>query len=367
MMSSFAELIKRPVAWLSGEGEEAGLVLSSRVRLARNLAKHSYPVRAEPAEARQIVDIVKTAIEKSSLADNGLFLDSESITEDDRDVLIERHLISPEFLRDEMPRGLYVDEEVAASLMVNEEDHLRIQAVRSGLDLRHAMDRARGIEMELGERLNFDFDSRLGYLTACPTNVGTGLRVSVLIHLPGLALTKEMDTVLGQMNKVGLTVRGFYGEGSDVLGYLFQVSNQTTLGRTEEDVLDSLEKVTRQLIAYESNARQALFTDASPQILDKIWRSYGILSNARVLTSQEAMNLLSAVRLGVAIGEPLGLTLGKVNELMLSTQPAHLQRHAGHPMSSEERDVARAELVRKHLSKRPARRRSGGGRASGKD
>ena len=193
------------------------------------------------------------------------------------------------------------------------------------------------------------------------TNVGTGLRVSVLIHLPGLVLTKEMDAVLSQMNKVGLTVRGFYGEGSDVLGYLFQISNQTTLGRTEEDLVDSLEKVTRQLIGYEANARKALFTDASHQIRDKVWRSFGILTHARVLTSQEVMNLLSAVRLGVAMGEPLGLSLGKVNDLMLATQPAHLQRFFGKAMTPEERDVARADLVRQHLQKRRRGRKSGGG------
>lgn len=342
------------------------MVLSSRVRLARNLAKHSYPVRAEPAEAQEIVTYVKTAVDKSSLAESGIFFDSDMLSDEDRDLLMERHLISPEFMRDQMPRGLYVDDDVAASLMVNEEDHLRIQAVRSGLDLGQAMERARGIEMELSEWLNFDFDNRLGYLTACPTNVGTGLRVSVLIHLPGLALTKEMEAVLGQTNKVGLTVRGFYGEGSDVLGYLFQVSNQTTLGRTEDDVVDSLEKVTRQLIAYESNARKSLFTDASHQILDKIWRSYGILTNARVLTSQEVMNLLSAVRLGVAMGESMGLTLGQVNELMLAAQPAHLQRYFGESMSPEERDVARADLVRSRLGKRRGRRRTTGHRGGRK-
>lgn len=361
MTSGFDEFVNRPVGWLSGDGEHAGMVLSSRVRLARNLSRHRYPVRAEPDEAREVVQFVKTAIEKSSLAGEGTFFESEGLSAGDRDILVERHLISPEFMHDEMPRGLYVDDEVTTSLMVNEEDHLRIQAVRSGLDLSQAMERARAIEMELAGGLNFDYDKRLGYLTACPTNVGTGMRVSILIHLPGLVLTKEMDTVLGQMNKVGLTVRGFYGEGSDVLGYLFQVSNQTTLGRTEGDLIDSLERVTRQLIAYESNARKALFTDASHQIRDKIWRSYGILANARVLTSQEVMNLLSAVRLGVAMKEPLGLTLAKVNDLMVSTQPAHLQRFYGKDMTPEERDVARADLVRHRLKKRRARRKPAGG------
>ncbi len=359
MIRSFDELVQRPVTWLSGEGEHAEVVLSSRIRLARNLSRHRYPARAEVDEARAVVDLVKTAVEKSPLVQGGAFFESTELGEIERDLLVERHLISPEFMRDETPRGLYVDDDEAASLMINEEDHLRIQAVRSGLDIKQALDRARGLETQLAEGLSFDFDSRLGFLTACPTNVGTGLRVSVLIHLPGLVLIKEMDTVLSQVNKIGLAVRGFYGEGSDVLGNLFQVSNQTTLGRSEEDLVDSLEKVTRQLLAYESNARRRLFTDAPDHIRDKIWRAFGILANARVLSSQEVMNLLSAVRLGVAMGESMGLDLGQINQLMLSTQPAHLQHHFGKTMTPEERDVARAELVRKQLTKRRPIRRAG--------
>ncbi|MBI3871634.1 MAG: protein arginine kinase [candidate division Zixibacteria bacterium] len=362
--SSFDDMATRPVSWLSGSGEHADVVLSSRVRLARNLSKHRYPVRAEPEEAAEVVTLVRTALEKSALIRDGAFFESTNLDREDRDFLIECHLISPEFMRDETPRALYVDGDLGSSLMVNEEDHLRIQAVRSGLDLRQSMEKARSVEQELAGALTFDYDSRLGYLTACPTNVGTGLRVSVLIHLPGLVLTKEMDTVLQQISKVGLAVRGFYGEGSDVLGNLFQVSNQTSLGRTEEDLVDSLEKVTRQLLSYEANARRTLFTDAAHQIRDKIWRAYGILTNARVLTSQEIMNLLSAVRLGVAAGEPLGLDMAQINNLMLSTQPAHLQRFFDKDMPPEQRDVARADLVRSRLTKKRTRRRSGGPAAS---
>ncbi len=358
MMKSFDDLIKRPVTWLSGDGEHANVVLSSRIRLARNLSKHRYPVRAEPDEAREVVELVKAVVDRSELVKEGIFFNSESLTPDDREILIERHLISPEFMRDEAPRGLFVDDDEASSLMVNEEDHMRIQAVRSGLDIRQALQRARTIEGRLAEGLDFDCDTRLGFLTACPTNVGTGLRVSIMIHLPALVLTKEMDTVLSQVNKFGVGVRGFYGEGSDVLGNLFQISNQTTLGRTEEDLVDSLEKVTRQLLMYEENARRRLFTDAPNHIRDKLWRAFGILANARVLSSQEVMNLLSAVRLGVAMGESMGLDLRQVNELMLAVQPAHLQRHFEKEMTTEERDVARAEMVRKMLTrKRPTRRR----------
>lgn len=361
MFSSFDDVVKRPVSWMAGDGDHADIVVSSRVRLARNLTKHRYPMRAEPNEAAEVVALVRTAIEKCSALEHGGFFESSALDRDDRDLLIERHLISPEFMRDDLPRGLFVDASLASSLMINEEDHLRIQAVRSGLNLRHAMDRAREIEIALSGVLRFDYDTRLGYLTACPTNVGTGLRVSVLIHLPGLVLTKEMDNVLQQINKVSLNVRGFYGEGSDVLGNIFQVSNQTTLGRTEEDLVDSLEKVTGQLMSYENTARSTLFNDAGDQIRDKIWRAFGILSNARVLTSQEVMNLLSAVRLGVAMGEPLGLDLSQINDLMLSAQPAHLQRAYGADLTPEERDVARADLVRSKLAKKRTRRKSTGG------
>ena len=361
MFTSFEDVVKRSVSWLSGDGEHADIVVSSRVRLARNLTKHRYPMRAEPSEAAEVVALVRTAVEKSTALDQGGFFESAILDRDDRELLVERHLISPEFMRDDLPRGLFVDGALGSSLMINEEDHLRIQAVRSGLDLRQAMDRAREIEISLAGVLRFDYDARLGYLTACPTNVGTGLRVSVLIHLPGLVLTKEMDMVLQQINKVGLNVRGFYGEGSDVLGNIFQVSNQTTLGRTEEDLVDSLEKVTEQLMSYENNARKTLFTDASDQIRDKIWRAMGILSHARVLTSQEVMNLLSAVRLGVAVGEPLGLDMNQINDLMLASQPAHLQRLYGPDLTPEQRDIARAELVRTRLTKKRPRRRPSGG------
>jgi protein arginine kinase len=361
MFASFDELADQPVNWLSGSGEHADIVLSSRTRLARNLSRHRYPVRAEPDEARAVVELVKAVIKKSTLDGGGTFFDAGDLAANEREFLVERHLISPEFIRDDTPRGLYIDDGESSSLMVNEEDHLRIQAVSSGLDIKNSLKRARNIENELATGLEFDCDPRLGYLTACPTNVGTGLRVSVMIHLPGLVLTKEMDSVLSQVNKFGVGVRGFYGEGSDVLGNLFQISNQTTLGRTEEDLVESLEQVTRKLLTYEGHARQRLFTDAPDQIKDKLWRAYGILANARVLSSQEVMNLLSAVRLGVAMGEPMGLDLAHVNELMLLAQPAHIQRLFGKEMKPEERDVARAELARKKLVRKRPRRRSGGG------
>jgi protein arginine kinase len=348
-MKSLEDLGRQPAAWLSGQGERGDIVLSSRVRLARNIANHFYPQRADEEQHRQVVDLISTALDKTGISKSGCFIESENIDEFSRDILIERHLISQEFLRDDRPRGLFINEDETSSLMVNEEDHLRMQAVSSGMNIRQAMATASDIDEQLGSVLEYDTDPRLGYLTACPTNVGTGMRASVLIHLPGLVLTKEMDAILSQVAKIGLTVRGFYGEGSDVVGNLFQISNQTTLGRSEDDLIESLEKVTRQLIAYEQDARGKMFADAPYQIKDKIWRALGILAMARVLTSDEVMNLLSAARLGVSTEIIKGIDLALLNELLLYTRRAHLQRLMGRRMTAEDRDIARAKLIRQRL------------------
>jgi protein arginine kinase len=348
-MKSLEDLGNQPAAWLSGQGERGDIVLSSRVRLARNIAEHLYPQRANESQHKRVVDLVSTAIDKTGVAKSGFFVESASIDEFTRDILIERHLISKEFLREDRSAGLFITEDETTSLMINEEDHLRLQAVSSGMNIRQAMTMVSDLDEQLGAVLEYDTDPRLGYLTSCPTNVGTGMRASVLIHLPGLVLTRDMDTMLSQVNKIGLTVRGFYGEGSDVIGNLFQISNQTTLGRSEEDLIESLEKVTRQLIAYEQDARKRLFADAPDQIKDKIWRALGILGLARVLTSDEVMNLLSAVRLGVSTRIIKGVDYALLNDLLLCTRRAHLQRMMGRRMSADDRDVARAALIRERL------------------
>jgi protein arginine kinase len=205
------------------------------------------------------------------------------------------------------------------------------------------------VDSEVASKLEFAYDDKFGYLTSCPTNVGTGLRASILIHLPGLVLTREIDNVISRISKVGLVVRGFYGEGTDVMGNLFQISNQTTLGRSEEEIIDSLAKVTKQIIEYETNSQETLMKDAPDQIEDKVWRSYGILLHARVLTSGEVMNLLSALRLGVSLRLIDKVSLPKINELLIITQPAHIQKYYDREMDTTERDMIRAELVRESL------------------
>ena len=336
--------------WLRAGGEEPSVVLSSRVRLARNLKGLTYPIYADNSTREQVVSFVATAIEKSPLLESGGFYRSAEVNDLDRNFLIERHLISPEFIQPESPSGVYIGTDEATAIMVNEEDHLRVQTLGSGLSLSEVLKRATGIDEELATTLDYDYDTDFGFLTSCPTNVGTGMRASILIHLAGLVLTKEIDSVIDHITKLGLVVRGFYGEGSDVWGNLFQISNQTTLGRSEHDIAESLEKITRQIIEFENKARERLVADARDEIADKVWRAYGILRHARVLTSEETMNLFSALRLGGALELFDRVPLRTINELLLLTQPAHLQKYVGETLGASQRDVARASLVRERLA-----------------
>lgn len=346
----FEDLAKRSASWLSGQGKSPEIVLSSRVRLARNIATFPFPPVADTDTREKVLSYVESAIDKTGHLKEGSFCTSGELTDLDMSFLMERHLISPEFLKGQSSRGLFVGKNESVSIMVNEEDHLRIQAIRSGLDIKSSWQMANKTDDQLTHSLEFDYDPSFGYLTSCPTNVGTGMRASVLVHLPGLVLTREIQKVVGRISKVGLTVRGFYGEGTDVLGNLFQISNQTTLGRSEEDIIGDLERVTQQIIEYEQNSRTTLYKDAKEQIEDKIWRSLGLLTHARVLTSSEVMNLLSALRLGIGMKTLARPSLGLINELLLLSQPAHLQKFYGREMNSNERDSVRAELIRSKLN-----------------
>jgi protein arginine kinase len=345
----FEEMANRPAAWLAGEGPGSETVLSSRIRLARNIKEFKFPPSVDTDMRDQIVEFVESSFKSASLYDNGDFYKSNDISPLDRNFLVERHLISPEFMKDGTGRGVYIDKSESLSIMVNEEDHLRLQVISSGLAMEKCWEQAVRTDTKLSQKIDYAYDEKFGHLTSCPTNVGTGLRASILIHLPGLVLTRDIDNVINRISKVGLAVRGFYGEGTDVLGNLFQISNQTTLGRSEEEIIDSLEKVTQQIIEYETNAQEKLMEDAADHIEDKVWRSYGILKHARVLNSSEVMNLLSALRLGVSLKLIDKITLHQINELLIITQPAHLQKHYGKEMENEERDMVRAELVRDRL------------------
>lgn len=345
------EMATKPAPWLSGEGPDSFAVLSSRIRLARNVSEFPFPPAAGTDVREKLIDYVFAAFEKTKALENGSFYRSTDIDPMNQEFLVERHIISPEFMRGGVGRGLFVDDQEKISVMVNEEDHLRLQVISSGMSLEDCWKDINKVESDLAELVEFDFDDAFGYLTSCPTNVGTGLRASLLIHLPALVLTDKMDEVIGRISKVGQMVRGFYGEGTDVLGNLFQISNQTTLGRTEEEIIDSLAKVSMQILEHEKAAQETLMRDAPEMVEDKIWRSYGILNNARVLSSNEVMNMLSLLRLGISLELIDRISYKELNELMIMTQPAHLQKLVGREMDNNERDVIRANLVRERLGK----------------
>lgn len=345
----FEEMAKSPAVWLSGTGEEALVVLSTRVRLARNVAGCRYPSSADTETRKRIVSYFDSSLARSKLLSAGMYLKASDIDEMDKNFLVERHLISPTFLDGELNKALFIGESERVSIMVNEEDHIRIQALSAGLDALGSYQLAAKYEAEVANYLEFDYDHDFGYLTACPTNAGTGMRASVLIHLPGLVLTREIEKLITRITRTGLIVRGFYGEGSDVLGNLFQVSNQNTLGISEQMILDQISQVAREIIDREAEARQRLMDEAADTLEDKIWRAFGILKNARVLTSDEVMNLLSAVRLGHAMKVIDFLDVALINDILLLSQPAHLQKYFGTEMDPSRRDFIRAQMVRDKL------------------
>jgi len=345
----FEEMAKSPAAWLAGKGNEADVVLSSRVRLARNVAGCNFPTSADSETKKRVVGYIDSAITRSPLLSGGQYVKAADIDSLDRDFLIERHLISPVFLNGDLTKALLIGPAEQVAVMVNEEDHLRIQALTPGFDVEGACQMAIKYETEIGHYVEFDYDADFGYMTACPTNAGTGMRASVMIHLPGLVLTRDIEKVIQRITRSGLLVRGFYGEGTDVLGNLFQVSNQNTLGVSEEEILTQITRITREIIDNEAAARQTLLDEAADMIEDKIWRAFGILKYARVLTSDETMNLLSAIRLGHAMKLIDFLSIAQINEMLLLSQPAHLQKYYAQEMDHNRRDFVRAQMVREKL------------------
>ncbi len=344
------ELFGSPSPWLLGEGPHADMVLSTRIRLARNLDDVPFTHRAREEQLQGVLASVSTAAQQASAFRDGLLLRMNEVEPLDRQVLVERHLVSHELGDGARPRGILVAPDARLSLMINEEDHLRLQALTPGFQLAEAWSLADAADDELDQSLEFAFSDEIGYLTSCPTNAGTGLRASVLIHLPALVLLEEIQRVLKSIMQVGLNVRGLYGEHSEVMGNLFQISNQTTLGRSERDSIDSLERVTRQIIETEERARERMLRDARIQIEDKVWRAYGTLRHCRSIHAREVINLCSAVRLGVAMGLTGLCPLRVLNELLVLTQPAHLQRQHGGELSPADRNIVRAQFVRERLA-----------------
>ncbi len=343
------------LSWLEGSGEHADIVLSTRVRLARNLQGHAFGLRARPNDRASVLKRFRTAVERLEGLARGSLLELREVEPRTRRILLERRLVTRDLLGE--PEGspvpgaaVHLSAHDPVSVMVNEEDHVRMQSLLSGLRLSEAWQVVDRLDEDLGRELPYAYHSEFGFLTSCPTNVGTGLRASVFMHLPGLVLTKEIGRVLQGLSQVGLTFRGLYGEGSEVVGNFFQISNQTTLGKSEEDLVDHLDRVARQVIEYETRARQVLLRDARAVTEDKIWRAYGLLRYARSLSFEELMNLLSGVRLGVSLKLLPGLRVYTLNKMMIFTQPAHLEQAAGRELPPPESDAHRAAYVRRILA-----------------
>jgi protein arginine kinase len=326
------------------------IVLSSRVRLARNIKGLAFPGWAKKAERVKTLDILRPAVE--TLPQMGTHPYSESmdnLAAVDKQILVERHLISREHAAKNAGSGLVLNKDESLCVMINEEDHLRMQALRPGLQLKQAWVAIDQVDSELEKRLDYAFSADLGYLTACPTNLGTGIRVSAMLHLPGLVLAEQINQIIQSVNKLGLAVRGLYGEGTEALGNIFQVSNQMTLGEAETDIVDRLNKVLAQIIEHEENARAVLLEKRPKMLFNHIGRAYGILANAHSISSKETMNLLSLMRLGVDLGFFAGVERSLVDELFIVTQPAHLQKQFSEKLAAEERDLLRADMLRERL------------------
>jgi protein arginine kinase len=354
-MNPFEAIPDNGLGWLEASGEHADIVLSTRVRLARNLQGHAFGIRARVNDREAVLKQFVGSAERCDVLKGGTLLEMPSVADRTRRILLERRLITRDLLGDEggePTRGTAVHfaNHEPVSVMVNEEDHLRVQSLLSGLRIQEAWRAVDRLDEELGRELPFAFHHEFGFLTSCPTNVGSGLRASVFMHLPGLVLTKEIGKALKGLGELGLTFRGLYGEGSEVVGNFFQVSNQTTLGRTEEDLVDHLDRVVRKVISDELHARQVLLRDARGVTEDKIWRAYGLLRYARSLSFEELMNLLSGIRLGVSLKLLPGLRVYTLNKMMIFTQPAHLEQAAGRDLPQSESDAHRASYVRRVLA-----------------
>jgi len=343
------ELAKSTSQWLKGTGPESEIVISSRVRFARNIDDIPFSHWGNEKNKEEVLDRFKKTTNKSDYFKNWYLLQMQDITDIDRQFLVERHVMSREHMVELQGKALFLDPEQRSSIMINEEDHLRIQVITSGFDLKSCHETINEIDDKLSKTLNFAYSTSFGYLTACPTNTGTGMRASVMLHLPALVLSKEVSRILETIVKLRFAIRGLYGEGSEASGNFFQISNQFTLGRTEEDIIEDIERVTNQIIFREKALRERLIKDNKTLLSDKIWRAYGVLKNAYVITSDETIKLLSLVRLGRDLGIIKGLSTEDLNRLFISTQPAHLQKIENKKLSANERDVKRAELVRSAL------------------
>ncbi|WP_093046768.1 protein arginine kinase [Thalassobacillus cyri] len=337
--------------WMKEEGPDSDIVLSSRIRLARNFAQVTFPIIAKEEDLKPILDFFDQEFAHQSFKEykNFELVPMNNLKPIEKRVLVEKHLISPHLAEQSDHSAALISENEQISVMINEEDHLRIQLYYPGFQLEQALKRASELDDWLEEKINYAFDEKRGYLTACPTNVGTGMRASVMMHLPALAMTQQVNRMIPAINQLGLVVRGIYGEGSEALGNIFQISNQITLGKSEDDIVEDLQSVVRQLIDQERRARDTLMQRSGLQLEDRVFRSYGVLKNSRIIESKEAAKCLSDVRLGIDLGFIKNISNNILNELMILTQPGFLQQYAQETLTPDQRDIRRASLIRERI------------------
>ena len=348
-----APLIEANAELTHGMGQRGPIVLSTRIRLARNLAGMPFPGWSDERKRRQVLDTCIKGLLRIPALSDGTALRLDDLSQLERQILVERHLISRELMNSKAASGVVISRDQGCSVMVNEEDHLRIQMVRAGMDLNGLWEAINGVDTQIEDVLDYAFSSELGYLTACPTNIGTGMRASAMMHLPGLVLAGHMDKVVRMVNQVGVAVRGLFGEGSDATGSIFQISNQQTLGESEPSILKRLDNVLEAIIEQELNARLKLLEDKPEKLWDKIGRARGILQNGHLLSSEEAMSLLSLMRLAVDLDLTPPDWRAVIDRLLVEGQPGHMQFQAKSELASSRRDVLRARLMREHFAALP--------------
>ncbi len=337
--------------WYIEDGPESDVVISSRVRLARNFKDYPFPFKMNKEQKEYILNKTRDAIfdSNSQMSDTFEFIDLKSIDDLNRQEMFEKHLISKELINKDKNSGVILSKDEKISIMINEEDHLRIQCLASGMQINSAWDCCNKIDSLLEEKIDFAFSNTYGYLTCCPTNLGTAIRASVMLHLPALTMTGYIRTILEACGKLGIAVRGLFGENTEAWGDMFQISNQVTLGKTEDDIVTNIKSITYQIIEQERSLRDELYRQNKSRFEDRVFRSLGVLLNARIISSQESLKLLSDVRLGVNMSIIKETETKTLNEILLLIQPANLQKCVGGVLTPDERDIIRANVIREKL------------------
>lgn len=335
--------------WLVTPATAKTIAISSRVRLARNLSDIPFPNRCSDEQRKEVIDRVATAAKQTTLLKNSDVIPLDSLSQLDRDFLVERHLVSPEFISQNSPAAVIISCDETCCIMINEEDHIRMQILRSELNIEEAWDMINNLDDELGKNIPYAFSSKYGFLTSCPTNIGTALRASAMLHLPALVHEHKIGSVMSAVGKIGIAVRGIYGENSDSKGNMFQISNQITLGLNENDIIRQLHHVVLRIIEHENKLRESLIINKPYQIKNDVGRAYGTLKYAEILSSDEATNLLSSLLIGADLHVFDDVDRTTVNELLIDIQPAHLQKMHGKQLSTEQRDIYRAKIIRERL------------------